>query len=384
MDEGFTEFEALDPCCQKEILSKRRAREVTKELQKDDRSTRRLNNLKRVFTPISNNDCNCCKNPLTDYSSLSLLKSTQYCQPIITSTFQEQQENDNNSDDEDDDDNLLNDFEDERTIELKVQIGKVNISKQIGYGIHQEDSIKHIDIHIKILPYIVLHLYQDTELDAYVDIALEKLSTQYYGTLFRRIHCRDTQFVKYIHTLLTSPSGLSNTSNNISDNIKQNFIQGNICSSLLFFLNHKLVYIHTDTIEYCSGTDPVREADLVRLLDAHHILSPLPTDELICNYNKLYNAYTNAASIDEVENEEVASYCGDPACDRRFPHEHIGAGKIGGAKIGVKGSKIGVNEGQTGSTSSDSNGGSSSSSGMLMGVMGPKDGALRADYFTRL
>ena len=374
MEEGFTEFEALDPCCQKEILSKRRAREVTKELQKDDRSTRRLDNLKRVFTPVSNNDCSCCKNPLADYYALSLLRSTQYCQPITTTSFQEQQENDNNNDSDDsDNDSLLDDFEDERKIELKVQIEKVNISKQIGYGIHQEDSIKHIDIHIKILPYIVIHLYQDTELDAYVDIALEKLSTQYYGTLFRRIHCRDIQLVKYIHTLLTSPSSalssLSTTSN-ISDNIKQEFIQGNISSSLLFFLNHKLVYIHTDTTQYCTGTDPVREADLVRLLDAHHILSHLPTDELICNYNNLYNAYTNAASIDEVENEEVASYCGDPACDRRFPHEHIGAGKIGGAKIGVKGS---TNSGSSGS-----------GGGMLMGVMGPKDGALRADYFTRL
>ena len=381
MEEGFTEFEALDPCCQKEILSKRRAREVTKELQKDDRSTRRLDSLKKVFKPIANNDCICCKNPFADYYALSLLRSTQYCQPITPTTFQEQQENDNNNDSDDsDNDSLLDDFEDERTIELKVQIEKVNISKQIGYGMHQEDSIKHIDVHIKILPYIVIHLYQDTEFDAYIDIALEKLSTQYYGTLFRRIHCRDIQLVKYIHTLLTSPSlsSLSSTSNK-SDSIKQEFIQGNICSSLLFFLNHKLVYIHTDTTQYCTGTDPVRVADLVRLLDAHHILSHLPTDELICNYNKLYNAYTNAASIDEVENEEVASYCGDPACDRRFPHEHIGAGKIG-----VKGSKIGVNEGQTGSTSSDSNGGSSSSSGMLMGVMGPKDGALRADYFTRL
>jgi hypothetical protein len=205
-------WDELDPCCQQEILDKRRKAEVNSKLRVVDRSNDRMDARKRVFK-LTAASCVCCLSPC-DYPLLQELRAENnsiFCSDINIdiSKVAEPEQDEDGEDDEFVDllDDLVTPYEQERAQELQQRMEAHQLALSAGFGVHKMDSIDHVVQQISSTSDVVLHLCDPASyLGARIDLELEKLAAVYCGTLFRWIRCSAT-VVDTLRTLSNSRHG---------------------------------------------------------------------------------------------------------------------------------------------------------------------------------
>lgn len=381
----FTDFDQLDPCCQKEIIHERKKQEISTKLREFDRSEKRLDVFNKVIQTVDTFNtydklftCGCCIIS-ADYISLAKFKEMEYCHDVsndnnlrsyaseLEQISEKGHENQDNDDDDGDtvfdgDDDYISDFELQRKQEIQDLFQKLQFYKAIGYGRHVNESLKHLSILTKCLPYVIVHIFEDTYEDAQIDFYFEKLANKYTGTIFRRVALTDfksaapsvvTQLLSVdcasyeeghsintnSSTITNQPYGNANTFTTIDsmqckDGININIadIMKSSTSSILCFINSSLYSVVSDLSTYICAGELLRETDLCRYFDMINILSTQPNDTNITKYQLLMKQIQNNGSNSNNNNNEnderdKESYCDDPSCSRKFPHEHIGPQK---------------------------------------------------------
>lgn len=295
-------FEDLDTCCQKEVLSNRRYREVTAKLRESDVSNNRLDQQRAALsnlwkTPL----CECCS-ASSDYPILAQLRSKRtateqvYCQEVSVPVDEE-------SDSDFDDDDFLSAAEQERRLDFLQLQQTIALAQSIGYGAHLEDSLDHLVSAISLGLPVVLHIVStDETLCGELDLVLENLSLKYLGTRFRRIRCtrvfmseaeKKLQVFGVTAKTITSDGCLLCFHNNYLSAVSNNFAEFSECSSIF-------------------------EQDLVKFLDAARVLS---VDVPLAYVQQLQNSKLVKSGEEDAEEE---AYCDDPECTRKYAHEHVG------------------------------------------------------------
>jgi hypothetical protein len=218
-------FEELDACCQKEVLLQRREKEFKERIKRYDRADLRKNLQKSVFSRMHalTSRCHCCENS-GDYPLLSSLR------PTHESEQDQVLDEEEDSDDEFDFGDYKSPSELWRIEQVKTLMIKRENFQTLGFSIHVRESAQHIleTIHGFRVP-VVLHLcFPDQRVSAYLDLALEQLSSKYLGTLFRRV------FVTDCHPLLTH-FDLTQPSSSLLLSIDSSGTLLDVCSSFSSF-----------------------------------------------------------------------------------------------------------------------------------------------------
>lgn len=321
------EFDLLDPCCQKEIVNERKKKEINQKLRHYDRSNSRLDLCFTVFKNDngSSSRCSCC--PESNYTELASLKAIINQQvessADITKTipYDDKVDDDDNDEDDDFEDDFISEFEIQRREEMKKKIEAVMRMQKLGFGVHVEDSLSHLEIFITCGLPIVLHIYSNTKADALLDLHFESISMRYLGTLFRRVPVSSALLQQFSEKYGFNEKGNSRLSNGCAHGIVV-FCNGSIsCSSF--------------SIDDFVSNTTVYEGDLNRFLDAGKALQFEPDQDSL----SLLHYTVNAAAIPDlnsaIDSEEAESFCDDPSCGRKFPHAHVGNGRgITGPKLG--------------------------------------------------
>jgi hypothetical protein len=180
-------FEELDACCQKEVLLQRREKEFKERIKRYDRADHRKNLQKSVFSTIQTlqSRCHCCQNS-GDYPLLTTLRPTH-------GSGHEEVVGEEESDDEFD----LGDYKSPSELWRIEQVKTLMVQREnlqtLGFSAHMRESAQHLIETIENFRVpIVLHIYfPDQRVSAYLDLALEHLSSKYLGTLFRRVLITD-------------------------------------------------------------------------------------------------------------------------------------------------------------------------------------------------
>ena len=353
------ELDQLDPCCQKEIIQERQSNDIKKQLRKYDRSNTALDIKNNIFKFNADNlklfSCQCCEIPSVDYKSLTKLKSMKYCEEITVIDKDKDLDEDSNNESSDDDldlDDFISEFEINRKLEVQKNIEKMNCYKRIGYGQHINESIEHLTVLVQSLPFVIVHIYQDTYMDAQIDMFLEKLAQIHVGTIFRRIDSSTISSISQLFDTLGlgnndsnsvlsySSSSASNTGNTTTlRDIDGNLLNHDIMdinksasSCLIGFNQQQISFLISDFSEYFNNSHSYTSNNnenlelyddvLLRYFHMKNILSPFPTENDIGNYQLYMQRFSDTNPSDE--NDEDNIYCDDSTCTRRFPHQHIG------------------------------------------------------------
>jgi len=316
-DDDTLPFDELDPCCQKEILHKRKEKEIKSQLRHVDRSNQRYDAANSVFSKVSIGwKCFCCQES-KDYFALAQLKES------LVEKGGHNEENkidsrrsevDSDEEEDDDDDYLLNDLdipltvsEMERIQGLQKRLADAETAKQYGLSIHSDDSLEHIQQFVQQSEHIpvVLHIYQPDKLgSAQIDYLLEnKLSGQYLGTRFRRIA---------LTTLSMLPS---------IDNAQYPWISEPLLSygqSIVCFMSGRVVNTFHTFEEWGEHLDDLQRHLQRHLTQTHVLHEDLPA------INLLHMLSNDSQRGQEQQDEEEERFCEDLDCMKRYPHEHVG------------------------------------------------------------
>lgn len=324
------DYDQLDPCCQKEIDEENNTLRITKELRRNDRSNIRYDMTLGALEKLRNAPslrCHCCTEPI-DYPILIHLR-------ILAQQNEFIKEVENNSDLEEDSDSdmdellntvFLTPFEQDRIEQMRLTNENKSIAYALGYGIHIEDSIDHINLQIIEKQNVIIHIF-DTEsyLSGNIDLYFENISQEFIGTKFRRIsNIQTPQFNNFIKQW----------------DLQNELLSDSIFTGIACFIDGRKVS-STCNLSQFGDENSLYRYELKKYLEHSHVLS---TDLSIA---MLANASVNNGSIkfrrdeDEENEEDNVSYCSLEGCGRNFPHEHIG-GKSGnrlGSATGTQGSE---------------------------------------------
>lgn len=289
------------------------------KLRQYDRSNTRFDSQRQVFASINQlQKCECCLKS-SDYSKLQSLRfELQHAVTPDQGNFCGDDDTNEVESDIDFDD-FTSEFELIRKQEMQKRLSKYKQLESIGYGVHSEDSVTHLTTYLKCHTNLVIHVFSDTFLDARIDLVLEKLSTMYYGTIFRRLPTRNKSLL--INTIRSLPQ-----STPVDTYIGEASYSG---SALFCFSKGQFKAIATNLTQFGDET-VVYERDLERYLDNVTCLSLQPDESVTRLY--AHESEVNFAANVESDESEVEKWCDDPSCTRRFPHDHVG-GKGGKSKI---------------------------------------------------
>lgn len=316
-DDDTLPFDELDPCCQKEILNKKRQKEVKSKLRTVDRSNQRWDAGNSVFTKVNFGwKCICCEEN-KGYDALLRFKASipESDTPVMKDSISSLYKDSGEDDSEDDLDELLNDFnipitvyEVERIQRVQKRLCDEELATQYGLNKHVEDSPVHIQQYVDQSNHIplILHIYQsDSIQSAKVDYLLEsKICRLYLGSRFRRIALSTLRL-----------AGSSNPSHPwITDSLLER--KGNI----LCFQAKKLAYSFDRLEELGEHIDDVERNLLRHLHNTHCLREELPGSELL----QMLSRELGMKSSETEEAEEEDRYCDDPGCVKQYPHEHVG------------------------------------------------------------
>lgn len=324
-EDGDVPFEALDPCCQREILDRRRYNEVTRKLRPVDRSLRRLDERKAVVKDLKTRNidpwtCGCCVSN-EDYNSLRRLKEILDVNHDADTSIEKDAKSDNNNNEDDDDDDLLDDdfpltdYERERMEQALMETQKRAAAAQspLRLALHLEESVGHLMFLIQRIidiP-IVVHVYQDDPLSALIDYTFERtLAPKYPGTMFRRV---STSSTISFHDLETQRKDLIEEFNTA-------LVDNRHCI-LIFRRGQLATTLKPQDLVALGDTLELVSRHLIRVLDHAHVLcDDLPAMVL---HPRLLEEEGIVAREEDGE-EEAERFCDDPDCTKHFPHEHVG------------------------------------------------------------
>lgn len=294
-------WDELDPCCQKELENLRKNREIKAQLRNVDRSYARYDVSKKIFSdPKTFLSCYCCKqvpSSSLDYPLLAHLRSGQNLEEKPTI------EMDDDSDEDFDEDDLkfVESFQQEQKVLMEERANVMNGAQSRGYGLHFDETLGHLSIMIARGENLVLHFYDESsEIDARLDLFLEKLAQQYLGTRFRRrAKAFDAiQFMKKRRICAaTETTGRS-------EGLLAVFAKG-------LLVEYASVYRFGDDEQVYSN-------DLLTFLDNTKVLSESLNIDSTASYRQVND--------DDGEADETGRYCEEDGCSKDYPHEHIGVG----------------------------------------------------------
>eukprot|EP01041_Mallomonas_annulata_P007522 gene7522-15402_t len=296
-------FDDLDPCCQKEVLANRKEKSIKERLSKQDISNRRVIITKNVFVDVKSRKsviCHSCEQP-TDYKLLRQLRGAKVSSPVSDSHYKHNDKSDD-SDFEDDMD-FVSEYERDLQMKMVKHIEKMEYAKQLGYGIHTEESLNHL-IHLvfNLNNSVICHIYNpDSPLCARLDLYLEGIAERYLGTLFRRVNIHNYADI----TIFGERLGMQ-----IIDPCLLCFSEGVMVASI-----GNLTQYGSNEVLYAS--------DITQLLEASHVLQDSIPADTITNSNDIKNKLLFEDETD-IEVEVESSYCDVRGCSRFFPHTHIG------------------------------------------------------------
>ena len=290
-----------------------------------------------LFCRRGGTTCHCCSTS-SDYPLLEYVKATSK-QVNVTYNIEDEC-NDNDDDDLDSDfefDDYLSPYEQERRYEIMQAIEHRNHALAIGFGQHANDSINHIHQLLRAVDCFVLHVYVPSSmLSARIDQSLELLAETYIGSMFRRT---------VYHPRLEETLNLVDICVNATSDVLICFRDGHAVAHVDDL--HRFgddVYIDSSSIERYLDTvgvlkKTVDELTLTKVLHSMRYTVSTTTTTTSSVKSSIsgssLSAYVKSSVLsgttfdDDNENDDVGtdigSYCGNPSCDRRFPHEHIGS-----------------------------------------------------------
>jgi hypothetical protein len=298
-------FDELDPCCQKEIINNQKKKEVNSKLRNIDRSQKRLDLRKNVFQ-FYGGQCICCEIQPIDYEALRSFKQKME----LSSSKQIGKDVDSEDDEDSDDDLLLDDIplteeEQSRLLFANKHQADLETAKGYGLGVYLEDSPNHlVDFAANPSVPLVLHIYQpSSELSAIIDYHIEKSFCELYlGTIFRRI--------PYSHGFLSNES-IQEWQKHLS----------NANDLLICFKSNQILSCQSNLSEFGEHADDIFR-NLKKFLEFSNVLEKeLPHPSQLFPKGQSPEELQKQREEDE---EEIARYCDDPDCIKRYPHEHIG------------------------------------------------------------
>lgn len=307
-------FEELEPCCQKEILSRRKEKEFQEKIRQFDRSNVRLDENKRVLRDVKNRKawtCHCCQSS-SDYDMLSSLK--QKIKEEASLPFFDQSDCQEGSDSEDDllEDDYISPAQQailNMAAEKKSQMER--LSSQ-GLALHLDESPEHFIALMKNPApcCIVLHVYESNSISALVDMALERLASVYIGTFFRRILKSKLQ---YNH-----------------DNFFLDLMQYN-GSCIVAVKDGRVIDVTNEISIQLSGhwpSDSVDNMDSQAVTTARNLIENRMLHLHVLS-NEIKYAHSISDQCSDAEYEDSESYCDVAGCGRKFPHKHIASSSSG-------------------------------------------------------
>jgi hypothetical protein len=303
-------FDELDPCCQREILDRRKEYEIRKRLNKTDRSQIRLNHIRntlKIKTPSIT--CVSCAAP-RDYLLLS-----QYRELEINKELDNKADKIEKIDDEEDDEDFDDDFESEYEKQLRDKLmqrcAMLEDKRRNGYLVHIEDSSQHIIERIQYGEYLVLHIYDpDNESCAIIDLSLEKLAVMYGFTRFRKIHMLDAGEIRSLFKINSSPA-----------------------DPLIVCFGNKSLKSFTNNINEITPNQEICSNDLKRFLDNSNVLfaNDDPLTEVLFDASAVFETET----ISDDGNDESELFCNKEGCNRNYIHSHIESGSNKSSIFGI-------------------------------------------------
>lgn len=298
-------FELLDPCCQKDILERRRNKDIKDRLSTTDPSLKKERHIESVFNGLFKvNTCHTCGSP-KDYALLTEMRHEAERTCDMGDKPDEAEKLCGDSGDE-----LLDDeFESDYELELKAKLLERSRFQQsmekFGLGIHSEDSVTHIMQHIESGARVIVHIYDPNSVDcAKLDLSLESAAKRYLYTRFRRatvFTCKEL-CVKYGLPMSTQLLAcfIDNSVSTYTAALRELVPNGEICSSNLYrYLENSKAAVNNDVDDGIAALSALELSRAAAQID--HKVS------------------------DGEEEDDLNDYCDEPGCDKRYSHTHIGA-----------------------------------------------------------
>lgn len=322
-------FYDLDPCCQKEIENNRRKNRIKEALRKTDRSYARYDLKAKICKDLRDfklNNCHCCKSSLAevDYPLLRDIRRDNLANSSVP--LNEDNYNASNEDDDDESDDeylkdieIVSSYQSEAMRQFAEKKKLIDEYISLGYVQHTEDSVLHLEYFVNQGISVVCHVYDPySQLDAHLTLQLEKLSQQYMGTLFRRI-AMSSEIVQFIRSFKNASTSMVSSDN----------------GWILVFVDKDLKCISKS--DAFGQENDVFVSDLLNFLDKVKVLQLQP------DYYKIIGDDSAVNIIDEEESDDDGRYCSDKYCSKKYPHEHVVAGK-GATFAGAMGKDQAANE----------------------------------------
>jgi len=363
----------LDACCQREIESNRKQNSVEAALRRHDRirlaERRRLNVAKNLSW---GDGCRCCYDPNSDggeYTALVELRATlkhnndeqneeqneqnlglEHLYDIDNKDRYSEKDSDNDSDSDDEFDYLLdedlpdNEDEDgygnesknvlkllqqERIEELQLAAMIHESAIQHGFGVHRQLHPQRV-LHAaglgmggvrgpraaSIPPTAVIHLNEDSQLSATLDICLEELAqSTYKGTKFLRSNGRSTLLFNGELANEVLPRLKPDSSLPALIAVKDGAVIA-VCENLRALGSTKDEKVEPEAVEEWLDRAGVLLREVPIAFEDYCRIRP-EEDALVAN---MMREKARLAEISEVEIHQ----CGVPGCRKTFSHQHIG------------------------------------------------------------
>lgn len=328
---GFLEFDELDPCCQRELIQKRREVEIKARLRTTDPSLSKEAITENVFRRVQTNylytTCRECAMP-SDYPLLTSLKlslnapssklssRTDIVRTSDLSTKKNSDESES-SDGSDFDDDFVSPYEQELRQKFLEKMADDNFKSSIGLRIHIKDTADHISQLIKKRENVVVHIYDQSDPRcAELDLSLEQAALRYSYTRFRRL------------PLSTIDSEIFAKSFNLPPHIVMMvcFVGGSVSS-------------HTTDLAQLVPDGEIGSEFLHRFLGNSKVLEDSNVTDLflygqmLVNTGDSVNLLRQQNSGEEEVDIDEESFCEVKGCGKRYAHSHIGSGTAGGHSL---------------------------------------------------
>jgi hypothetical protein len=381
-------FEELDPCCQREILERRRFNEVSSQLRTVDRSEHRHDVRSGVLKSRSDLErqrfhyCQCCAANV-DYTALNgLRKQIQYENMQRQSQQDEEQHagrrrvSITEEEEEDSDEEFLRELEEQDRLrkmhELQNHQSQQRLIQQrqqqilqkaeifFGLGQHREETLDHLcsltetERQNEQGAPLLLHLYsEDSQFSATLDLALEQLVHDLCpGLRARRLPLRVLveeveQQKPYMRQtalgrVVSSHGDIQRLIRDTADDFDGDGQLTSKGAVLCFeFQSGHVGHVLTATCRDRDTCVPGSVTDtlplLQRLLDRAGINDAAVSVPMVARFDGSNRA--DGDSDEDIEEADEGFDCGVPGCTRRYPHEHVS--KTGGGGPSFVGEQTG-------------------------------------------
>lgn len=296
-------FELLDPCCQKDVLERRRNKELRERFSTTDPSLKKERQIESVFTGVfKSHTCHTCCAP-RDYHLLAQARLELEGGPSHATENGPAEHNGAGESDSDSD--FDDDFESEFELELKKKLlDRVRIlqeKEKVGLGLHVQDSESHLQSYIENGTKVIIHIYDpDSPHCAKLDLSLEMAAKRFSSTRFRRIPMSEA------------------AETFCSVNALPSYIPVLACFS------DKRVVLFTNNIEELVPNGEINSSNCIRFLENSKVATD--SEEVTMSMSEMLAARAASQKNDSDVEEDANDYCDEPGCDKKYAHNHISAG----------------------------------------------------------